>query len=94
MQLLLPELLLALLLVLHLMECCSISTSVEIAKLRLIDRKIVLRIRGLMVNPGPFLLPVILQDGLFCSALSPIPRRTIPSLEIFPMETTIYPTLV
>ncbi len=47
-----------------------------------------------MVNPGPFLLPVILQDGLFCSALSPILRRTIPSLEISPMETTIYPTLV
>lgn len=39
MQLLLPELLLAPLLVLHLMEWCSISTSVEIAKLRLIDRK-------------------------------------------------------
>lgn len=47
-----------------------------------------------MVNSGPFLLPVILQDGLFCRALYPILLRTIPSLEISPMETTIYPTLV
>jgi hypothetical protein len=40
------------------------------------------------------LLPVILQDGLFCEALSPILRRTIPCLGISPMETITHPTLV
>lgn len=44
-----------------------------------------------MVNLGPFLLPVILQDGLFCSALSPILRRTIPSLEISPWKPLSIP---
>ena len=40
------------------------------------------------------MLPVILQDGLFCEALSPILRRTIPCLGISPMETITHPTLV
>lgn len=37
-----------------------------------------------MVNPSPFLLPISLQDGLFCRALSPILRRIIPCLGISP----------
>jgi len=40
------------------------------------------------------LLPISLQDGLFCEALSPILRRTIPCLGISPMETITHPTLV
>ena len=47
-----------------------------------------------MVNPSPFLLPISLQDGLFCEALSHILRRTIPCLGISPMETITHPTLV
>ena len=40
------------------------------------------------------MLLVILQDDLFCEALSPILRRTLPCLGISPMETITHPTLV
>lgn len=40
------------------------------------------------------MLPVILQGGLFCRALSPILHRTIPCLGISSMETITHPTLV
>ena len=40
------------------------------------------------------MLPTSLQDGLFCEALSPILRRTVPCLGISPMETITHPTLV
>lgn len=49
---------------------------------------------GVTLNRTPFLLPVILQGGLFCRALSPILRRIIPCLVISPMETITHPTLV
>ena len=40
------------------------------------------------------MLLVILQDDLFCEALSPILRRTVPYLGIALMETITHPTLV
>ncbi len=47
-----------------------------------------------MVNPSPFLLPISLQDGLFCRALPIILRRIIPCIGASPMDTITHPTLV